>query len=113
MRLCSNAACRHTSPLCSLWSDGISRQKVCPTFPYFLSLSFNSSLICLNLKSGFLSTIPVHSFDRQFTADEVLQLLDRFYNLDMLKSDDEDSDILNHEEEFSLPQSYFDKEDKE
>ncbi|CAN6841161.1 unnamed protein product [Brassica oleracea] len=52
------------------------------------------------------------SFDRQFTADEVLQLLDRFYNIEMLKSDDEDIDILNHEEDFTLPQSYFDKEEQ-
>ncbi|KAH0933107.1 hypothetical protein HID58_010224 [Brassica napus] len=36
------------------------------------------------------------SFDRQFLADEVLQLLDRFYNIEMLKSDAEDIDILNH-----------------
>ncbi|CAH8390905.1 unnamed protein product [Eruca vesicaria subsp. sativa] len=52
------------------------------------------------------------SFDRQFTADEVLQLLDRFYNIEMLKSDDEDIDILNHEEDFTLPQSFFDKEEQ-
>ncbi|CAA7036290.1 unnamed protein product [Microthlaspi erraticum] len=52
------------------------------------------------------------SFDRQFTADEVLQLLDRFYNIEMLKSDDEDMDILNHEEDFTLPESYFDKEEQ-
>ncbi|GAB2220598.1 hypothetical protein Droror1_Dr00008259 [Drosera rotundifolia] len=43
------------------------------------------------------------SFDRQFSSDEVLQLLDRFYNLEMLKSDDDDIEILKHEEEFSLP----------
>ncbi|KAJ0257804.1 SNS1 [Hirschfeldia incana] len=52
------------------------------------------------------------SFDRQFSADEVLQLLDRFYNIEMLKSDDEDIDILNHEEDFTLPQSFFDKEEQ-
>ncbi|CAN8291538.1 unnamed protein product [Cochlearia groenlandica] len=50
------------------------------------------------------------SFGREFTSEEVLKLLDRFYNIDMLKSDDED--ILNHEQEFSLPESYFDKEEK-
>ncbi|KAL0800075.1 hypothetical protein Bca101_055250 [Brassica carinata] len=65
---------KHTSSLCSLRSDGISRQK--------------------------------------FTADEVLQLLDRFYNIEMLKSDDDDIDILNQEEDFTLPQSYFDKEEQ-
>ncbi|KAH0878516.1 hypothetical protein HID58_065910 [Brassica napus] len=67
-------ASRDTSPLCSLWSDGVSRQK--------------------------------------FSADEVLQLLDRFYNIEMLKSDDEEIDILNHEEDFTLPPSYFDKEEQ-
>uniref|UniRef100_A0A2N9EV52 Chromatin modification-related protein EAF7 n=1 Tax=Fagus sylvatica TaxID=28930 RepID=A0A2N9EV52_FAGSY len=51
------------------------------------------------------------SFDRQFSSDEVLQLLDRFYNLEMLKPDDEDVEILNHEEEFCLPQSFFIKEE--
>ncbi|KAI3947523.1 hypothetical protein MKW92_000843 [Papaver armeniacum] len=51
------------------------------------------------------------SFDRPFSPDEVLQLLDRFYNLDMLKSDEEEVEILNQEEDFSLPQSYFIKED--
>ncbi|KAH9708041.1 Chromatin modification-like protein [Citrus sinensis] len=50
-------------------------------------------------------------FDRHFAPDEVLQLLDRFYNLDMLKPDDEEMEILNHEEDFCLPQSYFDKEE--
>ncbi|XP_024465780.1 uncharacterized protein LOC18102632 isoform X1 [Populus trichocarpa] len=53
------------------------------------------------------------SFDRQFSPDEVLQLLDRFYNIEMLfqKPDDEEAEILNHEEDFSLPQSYFVKEE--
>ncbi|KAJ6312214.1 hypothetical protein OIU76_011985 [Salix suchowensis] len=51
------------------------------------------------------------SFDRQFSPDEVLQLLDRFYNIEMLKPDDEETEILNHEEDFSLPQSYFVKEE--
>ncbi|XP_038724961.1 uncharacterized protein LOC120016315 isoform X1 [Tripterygium wilfordii] len=61
------------------------------------------------------------SFDRQFSADEVLQLLERFYNLELLftcrscfefqKPDDEDTEILNHEEDFSLPQSFFVKEE--
>ncbi|KAE9605569.1 hypothetical protein Lal_00025514 [Lupinus albus] len=47
------------------------------------------------------------SFDRPFSSEEVLQLLDRFYNVEMLKSDDDEIDILNHEEEFSLPPSFF------
>ncbi|KAK3222876.1 hypothetical protein Dsin_009901 [Dipteronia sinensis] len=50
-------------------------------------------------------------FDRNFSSDEVLQLLDRFYNLEVLKPDDEEMEILNHEEDFSLPQSYFVKEE--
>ncbi|KAK4763312.1 hypothetical protein SAY87_013167 [Trapa incisa] len=52
------------------------------------------------------------SFDRSFSADEVLQLLDRFYNLEMLKPDEEELEILNQEEDFSLPQSYFTKDDQ-
>ncbi|KAG6574046.1 hypothetical protein SDJN03_27933, partial [Cucurbita argyrosperma subsp. sororia] len=51
------------------------------------------------------------SFDRQFSSDEVLQLLDRFYNLEMLKPDDEEMEILNHEEDFCLPQTFFVKEE--
>nr|XP_009785026.1 PREDICTED: uncharacterized protein LOC104233333 isoform X1 [Nicotiana sylvestris] len=51
------------------------------------------------------------SFNRQFTPDDVLQLLDRFYNLEMMKPDDEDAEILNQEEDFCLPQSYFLKEE--
>ncbi|GAV92852.1 LOW QUALITY PROTEIN: Eaf7 domain-containing protein, partial [Cephalotus follicularis] len=45
-----------------------------------------------------------------FSLYEVLQLLDRFYNLEMLVYDEE-MEILNHEEDFSLPQSYFIKEE--
>ncbi|KAE8683025.1 putative 14-3-3 protein [Hibiscus syriacus] len=73
------------SPLCTLWSDGIPAEKVC-------------SASCPSL-------------DRHFSPDEVLQLLDRFYNLEVLKPDDEEIDILNHEEDFCLPQSYFVKEE--
>ncbi|GMJ04626.1 SnRK2-substrate 1 [Hibiscus trionum] len=51
------------------------------------------------------------SLDRHFSPDEVLRLLDRFYNLEVLKPDDEEIDILNHEEDFCLPQSYFVKEE--
>ncbi|KAM7484422.1 hypothetical protein LguiA_000431 [Lonicera macranthoides] len=50
------------------------------------------------------------SFNRHFSPSDVLQLLDRFYNLEMLKPDDEETEILNQEEDFSLPQSYFIKE---
>ncbi|XP_023731366.1 uncharacterized protein LOC111879122 [Lactuca sativa] len=51
------------------------------------------------------------SFNRQFSASDVLQMLDRFYNLEMLKADDEEIGILNQVEEFSLPPSYFTKEE--
>ncbi|XAR65268.1 hypothetical protein NMG60_11009324 [Bertholletia excelsa] len=51
------------------------------------------------------------SFGRQFSSSDVLQLLDRFYDLEMLKPHDEDVEILNQEEEFSLPQSFFVKEE--
>ncbi|XP_061347320.1 uncharacterized protein LOC133292856 isoform X3 [Gastrolobium bilobum] len=51
------------------------------------------------------------SFDRHFSSEEVLQLLDRFYNLEMLKTDDEEIELLNHEEDFCLPPNYFIKEE--
>ncbi|XP_073050079.1 uncharacterized protein [Primulina eburnea] len=51
------------------------------------------------------------SFNRPFTAEDVLKLLDRFYNLEMVKPDDEDTEFLTQEEEFRLPQSYFVKEE--
>ncbi|XP_028801129.1 uncharacterized protein LOC114758697 isoform X1 [Neltuma alba] len=51
------------------------------------------------------------SFDRYFSSEEVLQLLDRFYNLEMLKPDDEEMELLNREQVFSLPPSYHVKED--
>uniref|UniRef100_A0A2P2IVD2 Uncharacterized protein LOC103414283 isoform X1 n=1 Tax=Rhizophora mucronata TaxID=61149 RepID=A0A2P2IVD2_RHIMU len=51
------------------------------------------------------------SFDRHFSPDDVLQLMDRFYNIEMLKPDDEEMEILSREEDFSLPQSYFVKEE--
>ncbi|KAL1803229.1 hypothetical protein DCAR_0934897 [Daucus carota subsp. sativus] len=51
------------------------------------------------------------SFNRPFSPSEVLQLLDRFYNLEMLQPDDEDNEILNQEEEFSLPPSFFAKDE--
>uniref|UniRef100_A0A803KVQ4 Uncharacterized protein n=1 Tax=Chenopodium quinoa TaxID=63459 RepID=A0A803KVQ4_CHEQI len=51
------------------------------------------------------------SFDRQFSSEEVMRLLDRFYNLEMLRGDDEDAEFPHCEEEFSLPQSYFAKDE--
>ncbi|KAG6429778.1 hypothetical protein SASPL_107831 [Salvia splendens] len=47
------------------------------------------------------------SFNRPFTADDVLKLVVRFYNLEMVKPDDEDAEFLSHEEDFHLPQSFF------
>ncbi|PNT70934.1 hypothetical protein BRADI_2g20080v3 [Brachypodium distachyon] len=49
---------------------------------------------------------------RQFSADEVLQLLDRFFNLEMLKPDDDEKDSFS-QAEFSLPDKFFKKEKKE
>ncbi|MCO5608500.1 hypothetical protein L7F22_062711 [Adiantum nelumboides] len=43
---------------------------------------------------------------QHFTADEILQHLDRFYNIEMLKPDEEE-EIQNQGEEFSLPSSFF------
>ncbi|KAL3631234.1 hypothetical protein CASFOL_024218 [Castilleja foliolosa] len=47
------------------------------------------------------------SFSRPFTADDILKLLERFFNLEMVKPDEEDAEFLSHEEDFRLPQSYF------
>ncbi|KAK2636079.1 hypothetical protein Ddye_030871 [Dipteronia dyeriana] len=66
--------------------------------------------ILVTVQFSLLLTL-CHRFDRNFSSDEVLQLLDRFYNLEMLKPDDEEMEILNHEEDFSLPESYFVKEE--
>ncbi|GER43799.1 hypothetical protein STAS_20670 [Striga asiatica] len=51
------------------------------------------------------------SFNRPFTAEDVLKLLERFFNLEMVKPDDEDADFLTHEEEFCLPQSFLPEEE--
>ncbi|XP_011075593.1 uncharacterized protein LOC105160032 isoform X1 [Sesamum indicum] len=51
------------------------------------------------------------SFNRPFTAEDILKLLGRFYNLDMVKPDDEDAEFLSQEEDFRLPQSYLVEED--
>jgi len=56
---------------------------------------------------GLMEYLKRH-FNRDFSSEEVLQLVDRFYNIEMLE-DDEEIDMLNHEEDFSLPQSYFPK----
>ncbi|KAL9253092.1 hypothetical protein AKJ16_DCAP00167 [Drosera capensis] len=72
----------HTSAFRAFWSDEILEKK-------FSQIVLTFALFWC-------------SFDRQFSSDEVLQLLDRFYNLEMLKSDDDDIEILKREEEFSL-----------
>ncbi|KAM0923984.1 hypothetical protein ACQ4PT_005174 [Festuca glaucescens] len=51
------------------------------------------------------------SLDRQFSADKVLQLLDGFFNLEMLKPDDEEKDNFSQAEEFALPDSFLKKEE--
>ncbi|KAK9676009.1 hypothetical protein RND81_11G047800 [Saponaria officinalis] len=51
------------------------------------------------------------SLDKQFSSEEVLRLLDRFYNLEMLRGEDEETEFPHREEDFSLPQSYFAKDE--
>ncbi|KAL3823975.1 hypothetical protein ACJIZ3_020004 [Penstemon smallii] len=51
------------------------------------------------------------SFNRPFTAQEVLDLVGRFYNMDVLEPDSDDLEFLTQEEDFRLPQSYFNKDD--
>ncbi|KAG6544280.1 hypothetical protein Mapa_014283 [Marchantia paleacea] len=43
--------------------------------------------------------------NHHFTAEEILELLDRFYNLELLKPDEEEVELLSQEEEFALPAS--------
>ncbi|CAM8947274.1 hypothetical protein QQ045_016955 [Rhodiola kirilowii] len=50
------------------------------------------------------------SFGRCFSPDEVLQLVDRFYNLEFVKPDDDEMECFNQLEEFRLPESYFEDE---
>ncbi|XP_024394927.1 uncharacterized protein [Physcomitrium patens] len=47
--------------------------------------------------------------NQRFSPDEVLQLLDRFFNLDLLEPDDEELELVNHKEDFSLPQSILEE----
>jgi MRG-binding protein len=47
--------------------------------------------------------------NQRFSPDEVLQLLDRFFNLDLLEPDDEELELVNHKEDFSLPQSMLEE----
>jgi len=48
------------------------------------------------------------SIHRHFSSEEVIELVGWFYNIEML-TDDEEINMLDHEEDFSLPQSYFPK----
>ncbi|KAK2966697.1 hypothetical protein RJ640_007984 [Escallonia rubra] len=82
---------KHTSSLRPLWPYRVSKEKV--SFAFSILSSF------------------YHYFNRHFSPSDVLQLMDRFYNLEMLKPDDEETEILNQEEDFCLPESYFIKEE--
>ena len=78
--ICSNfgmLACRRSSSLCSLWPHGIFEKKVA----VLESFNFHHNENIWNL--GW-PCIIFCSLDRQFSADEVLQLLGRFFNLEML-----------------------------
>ena len=69
----------------SIWAEGLSDISPC------LLLSPSSYWFFWILKEVFL--LSSHSFDRQFLADEVLQLLDRFYNIEMLVSNPWSQDL--------------------
>ncbi|CAM6014219.1 unnamed protein product [Sphagnum balticum] len=45
--------------------------------------------------------------NQRFSPNEVLQLLDCFFNVALLKADDDDMELMTLEEEFSLPSSIF------
>ncbi|KAM7464457.1 hypothetical protein LguiA_032578 [Lonicera macranthoides] len=97
--------------------EGMSVHSPCKA-PLSSSSSLHKEQNQVDLELRLLEALEIYppvklrgSFNRQFTPDDVLQLLDRFYNLEMLKADDEETDILNQEEDFSLPESYFRKEE--
>lgn len=46
------------------------------------------------MESGLTICYMLYSLDRQFSSDEVLQLLDRFFNLEMLVSGNPISELL-------------------
>lgn len=76
--------CRNLSALHPLWNDGISVQKVrLILFVYSFNVLLIQKVNSISLHTNSLSTHCV-SLDRSFSADEVLQLLDRFHNLEML-----------------------------
>merc|ERR1712168_396380 len=43
---------------------------------------------------------------QSFTREEVLALMDRFYNLEKVKQDEEDEDLFAEDIEFSLPEGF-------
>ncbi|TVU20625.1 hypothetical protein EJB05_36840 [Eragrostis curvula] len=51
------------------------------------------------------------SLDRNFSCGEVLQLLERFFNLELVKPEDDEKDSFGQSEDFSLPESFRIKEE--
>ncbi|MBA0631946.1 hypothetical protein Godav_000770 [Gossypium davidsonii] len=91
---------RRASPLCPLWSDGIPEEKPGPAF-----FSRRGSAVArsfLQLGSAVLLLLLM-------SKDSFVKLISLFCKYQ--KPDDEEIDILNHEEDFCLPQSYFVKEE--
>ncbi|RDX60762.1 hypothetical protein CR513_61071, partial [Mucuna pruriens] len=114
--------------------DGMSVHSTCKPPPSSASSLYNKDQAQVELELRLLEALEIYppmklqgvhrhfvlyglmeflrrKFDRHFSSEEVLQLLKQFYTLEMLKTDDDDIELLNHEEEFSLPQSYFVKEE--
>ncbi|KVH96176.1 Chromatin modification-related protein EAF7 [Cynara cardunculus var. scolymus] len=87
--------------------DGLSVHSPCKA-PNSSASSLRKEQSQVDLELKLLEALEIYP---PFSASDVLQMLDRFYNLEMLKPDDEESGILNQVEEFSLPPSYFSKEE--
>ncbi|KAJ7543389.1 hypothetical protein O6H91_09G036000 [Diphasiastrum complanatum] len=49
--------------------------------------------------------------NQHFTSEEVLRLLDGFFNLEMLKPDDDEIELTSQEEDFALPPAIFELKD--
>lgn len=69
---------RNAPSFCPLWFDRVSSEKVCLAYALSCFCSFS------HYQCGIHSGQFFHSFNQQFTPDDVLKLLDRFYNLEML-----------------------------
>ena len=70
---------RHSSSLRPIWPHGVPEKKVID------QMLIHQSALPWNLRHlGWQQPTKCFSLDRQFSADEVLQLLDRFFNLEML-----------------------------